>query len=250
MNIWALADLHLSFGTLNKSMEVFGPQWKGWTDRIYETCSSLIQKSDLLLIAGDISWASTVQEVQPDLKWIDSLPGTKVILKGNHDYWWPSKSKLSQILPPSIHFIQHDTFLWNDVAIGGSRLWDTPEYQFHSIINLQGPLTPPLDPTSLKQQQDNDEAIFQRELARLKMSLESMPKGASIKIAMTHYPPIGLDLKPSRASLLMDNYNIDYCVFGHLHNLNTREKLFGKQNKTTYVLTSCDYLDFSPIKIL
>jgi len=231
-------------------MEAFGPVWKNWTDRIYETCSSLIHKKDLLLIAGDISWASTLQEVAPDLKWIDSLPGTKLLLKGNHDYWWPSKKRLLEALPPSIHFIQHDTFLWEHIAIGGSRLWDTPEYNFGKIVVMQDSLTAPCKDDLLEKKKENDAVIFQRELIRLKMSLESLPQEAAIKIAMTHYPPIGLDLQPSQASALMDAYHIDYCVFGHLHNLNTRKPLFGKRGKTTYLLTSCDYLDFTPIKIL
>lgn len=250
MTVWALSDLHLSFGTPNKSMEIFGPQWKNWTDKIYDSCHAVIKKDDLLLIAGDISWATTLEQVSADLLWIAALPGTKLLLKGNHDYWWPSKTKLQQILPPSLHFIQYDAFHWNDVTIGGARLWDTPEYGFSSLVDVQDTLINP--PTTLSQEEllANEEKIFKRELIRLHMSLDQLSSDAKYKVAMTHYPPIGLDLKPSRTSAIMDIYGIDYCVFGHLHNLNTHKKLFGIHHKTTYVLTSCDYLEFAPVKIL
>lgn len=250
MSVWALADLHLSFGTPNKSMEIFGPQWKQWTEKISTSCHRLIKPEDLLLIAGDISWATTLEEVSADLAWIDALPGTKVMIKGNHDYWWPSKAKLTPLLPPSIHVLHHDAFHWKNCSIGGTRLWDSPEYQFGTIVDRQDSLTAPHQTPSLEETLKNDEKIFNRELMRLHMSLAALDAHAQHKIVMTHYPPIGLDLKPSRVSAIMDQYGIDYCVFGHLHNLNTRQKLFGKLHKTTYVLTSCDYLDFTPIKIL
>lgn len=248
MNVWALSDFHLSFGTPNKSMEVFGPHWNQWIDKMSKACHSLIKQEDLLLVPGDISWASSLEQVLPDLLWIHSLPGTKLLLKGNHDYWWPSKTKLEQILPPSVHALHNDAFKWKGIAIAGARLWDTPEYSFSSLVNAQE-LSVDAKQSEEASKQDN-EKIFQRELIRLRMSLDALPKEAERVIVMTHYPPIGLDLKPSRTSLLLDEYPIDYCVFGHLHNLNTRGPLFGKAGTITYLLTSCDYLDFTPLKIL
>jgi predicted phosphohydrolase len=243
MSIWALSDFHLSFGTPNKSMEVFGSNWQQWTQKIHQSCSSLIQPEDLLLIPGDISWAHTLEQVLPDLEWIAKLPGTKLLLKGNHDYWWPSKAKLSAILPPSVYFIQHDCFHWKDISIGGARLWDSSEFSFSTLSSSESPPSSPQDLLS-------DEKIFERELLRLQMSLDLLAPKSTYRIAMTHYPPIGLDLKPSKASALLEAYHIDHCVFGHLHNLNTKEPLFGKKGKTHYHLTSCDYLDFTPLKIL
>lgn len=250
MTIWALSDFHLSFGMPNKSMEVFGPSWADWTNKIKHSCKTHIKEEDLLLIAGDISWANKIEEAIPDLEWIAELPGTKLLLKGNHDYWWPSKAKLKEILPPSIYFIHNDAFHWNNVSIGGARLWDTPEFNFNSLITIRD------NPQATKETKPytdilkENAKIFERELQRLQLSLDQLSAKATYRIAMTHYPPIGLDLIPSQASKILDAYHIDYCIFGHLHNLNTKEGLFGKSNKTHYHLTSCDYLDFSPLKIL
>ena len=251
MSVWALADFHLSFGMPSKSMEVFGPTWKDWTKNIKASCEALIKKEDLLLIAGDISWANKVEEALPDLQWIADLPGTKLLLKGNHDYWWPSKAKLEETLPPSIYFIHHDAFHWNDFSIGGTRLWDTPEYNFSSLVEMkENSLAAKKELKSKESLLEENAKIFERELLRLQMSLDQLSPKAKYRIAMTHYPPIGLDLTPSKTSKILDAYHIDHCVFGHLHNLNTKDTLFGKSNKTHYHLTSCDYLDFTPIKIL
>src|SRR5580704_11030315 len=110
MAIWVLSDLHLAFGVPSKSMEDFGPAWKDYVDKIQKNWLALIKREDLVLIPGDISWGMTEQQASVDLQWIDALPGTKMILKGNHDYWWSSPSKIRKIMPPSIHFIQNDVF--------------------------------------------------------------------------------------------------------------------------------------------
>ena len=101
-SIWAIADLHLSFGVPNKSMEIFGPQWADSPAKIREQWLALIAPEDLVLIPGDISWAMRIEEARPDLEWIDSLPGTKVMIRGNHDYWWSSLSQIANCPPPSI----------------------------------------------------------------------------------------------------------------------------------------------------
>ena len=136
MTIWALSDLHLSFGAPSKSMEVFGDSWKNYAERIKAHWQECIKPEDLVLIPGDISWGKTMDEALVDLNWIDALPGTKLILKGNHDYWWDSPAKMLAKIPPSIHFIQNNAFNWQGVTIGGARLWDTPEYSFGDYINI------------------------------------------------------------------------------------------------------------------
>ena len=105
MNIWAIADLHLAFGDPKKDMGVFGPSWEGYAEKIRTHWVSLVAPQDLVLIPGDISWAMDLQTARTDLEWIDALPGTKVMIKGNHDYWWSSLSKVRVMLPPNIHII-------------------------------------------------------------------------------------------------------------------------------------------------
>ena len=245
MTIWAIADLHLSFDTPNKKMDVFGSQWINHAERVEANWKEKIDQEDLVLIAGDISWALHLEKAIADLKWIHELPGTKVMIRGNHDYWWESMKKLSHALPSSIHAIHNNSILWHDYAIGGSRLWDTQEYNFGKFIPyVENPLEKPKVKNLIQ-----EERIFNRELNRLKISLQSMPKEAKYRIAMTHYPPIGADLAPSQASNILEEANIDYCIFGHLHNVKPGALPFGVKDGTSYILSSCDYLEFDPIKI-
>lgn len=250
MSIWSLSDPHLAFGVPEKTMEVFGRSWQNYAEKIEAHWKKMVSSEDLVLIPGDISWAKHLEQALVDLKWIDALPGTKVIIRGNHDYWWSSTSKLSKIMPASIHFIHNNTFIWNDVAIGGSRLWDTPEYNFDSFIEFQPNLRQ--TPKTLKELahgKEENERIFVRELERLKLSLSRLPKSNKIKIAMTHYPPIGADLAPSRVSQILEFYQIDYCVFGHLHNVRKGTLPFGEARGVKYLFSSCDYLNFIPLKV-
>ncbi len=134
MTVWAIADLHLSFGIKDKEMDVFGKEWHNHHAKIEQHWREDITNEDLVLLAGDISWAKRLEEALPDLSWINALPGTKVMIRGNHDYWWSSPSKVRDALPSSLHIIQNDTFEWNDVAIAGSRLWDSTEYNFKDVL--------------------------------------------------------------------------------------------------------------------
>lgn len=249
MAIWAIADLHLSFGVPNKQMSVFGPQWDGYTEKIEKAWCASISPDDLILIPGDISWAMHLEEARPDLEWIDRLPGMKVMIKGNHDYWWTSLSKLKSILPSSCHLIQNNSLTWHDISIAGSRLWDIPHLSFNSVIDFK-------EHSCVKALTENDESpdsqkIYQRELGRLEASLKSMNPLAKTRIAMTHYPPIGPNLQETEASRLLEKYQVDICVFGHLHNVKPGIQLFGTLHGIRYYLTACDYLeDFKPIRIL
>jgi len=251
MHIWAIGDLHLSFGVPNKSMDVFGPQWKDHAEAIATHWRAVVHPDDLVLIPGDISWAMRLEEARADLEWIDALPGTKVIIKGNHDYWWGSLKQMATILPPSIHIVQNNAFHWKGVAIGGARLWDTPEYSFGKWVEFQeNPRQKQAPSVEEIAQEELSQKIFDRDLERLKLSLKAMNKDAKIRIAMTHYPPIGADLQPSRASQILEEYNIQIAVFGHLHNIRSNELLFGTRNGIRYILTSSDYLHFKPIAVL
>lgn len=247
MTIWAIADLHLSFGVPNKEMGIFGSQWENHASKIEKAWKETVSADDLVLIAGDISWAMQQEEVRPDLEWLDRLPGTKVMIKGNHDYWWGSLSKIKSYLPASCHVIQNNSYFWNGVAIAGSRLWDTPEYGFGSLMEItEGEPKKKLTETDLSADQ---EKIFQRELGRLEMSLQTMNPQAKQRIVMTHYPAIGLELKDSQVSRLLEKYKVNICVFGHLHNVKPNQTLFGNHNGIQYHLVACDYLNFNPLKI-
>ena len=245
MRIWAIADLHLAVSVPAKDMAIFGPLWEGYMEKISAAWKELIKPEDLVLIPGDICWAMRLEEAKADLDWIDALPGTKVMIRGNHDYWWSSAKKMSQAFPPSIHFIHNTAFHWNDVAIGGTRLWDTPEYNFNEYVHFQE--NPRAQPP--EKEQNQSEGIFERELERLKMSLRQMNPKAKLKIVMTHYPPIAADLRPSRTAAILEEFGIQICVFGHLHNLKKEKPLFGEARGVRYHLTACDYLDFYPLDL-
>ncbi len=246
MKIWALADLHLAHSVPSKNMNVFGPVWEGYMDKMAASWKELIRPEDLVLLPGDITWAMKLEEAKIDLEWIDQLPGTKVLIRGNHDYWWSSAKKMSEMFPPSVRFIHNTAFHWNDVAIGGTRLWDTPEYRFSEYVHFQeNPKARPQEETP-----DNDALIFERELERLKLSLKQMNPSAGLKIVMTHYPPISADLRPSRASAILEEFGVKICVFGHLHNLRKDKPMFGEVGGVKYILTAADYLDFRPLRII
>jgi predicted phosphohydrolase len=250
MRIWAIGDLHLSFGVANKSMDIFGPAWEKHAEKIASNWKALIHPDDLVLVPGDLSWAMKIEEVVPDLQWVHDLPGTKVMIKGNHDYWWDSIAKIAPVLPPSIHLIQNNVFNWRDVTIGGARLWDTPEYSFGQFVEYRENPKAKVKNTEELVQADLTEKLFNRELERLKMSLANLDPKAKLRIAMTHYPPIGADLQPSRGAQILEQNNINICVFGHLHNLKAGLDLFGEARGVRYILTACDYIHFQPVAVL
>lgn len=250
MAIWALSDLHLALSVPEKNMEAFGAPWKNYMERIQANWKESVGVDDLVLIPGDICWAKRLEEAKIDLEWIDQLPGTKVLLKGNHDYWWPSSKRLRDALPPSIHFVYNNVFDWNDVSIGGARLWDTPEFNFDPIImKVENPFETPKSDEDRAKEKELAVKIYERELERLKLSLSQLNQSARLRIAMTHYPPIGNDLIESRASKILEMYNVNICVFGHLHNVKKEKPLFGEKNQVLYLLTSADYLGFDPIML-
>lgn len=250
MRIWAIGDLHLSFGVEGKNMDLFGPEWEMHAHQIETAWRASVSPEDLVLIPGDISWAMRLEEAIVDLKWIDALPGTKLLLKGNHDFWWGSLKKVTDVLPPTIHLIQNNSFSWKGVAIGGARLWDSQEYSFESIIAFKENPKENKDHREMKIQNELNEKLFTKELERLERSLATLPSDAKVRIAMTHYPPIGLDLQPSRASSLLEKHGIALCVFGHLHSVKSQEALFGEARGVRYLLASSDYLRFQPLSLL
>ena len=251
MKVWALADTHLSFDTPNKKMDVFGDKWKDHPDKIKKNWEELIKEEDLVLIAGDISWAMRPENAKSDLDWIGTLPGTKVISKGNHDLWWKSASKVREVLPPSIHVIHNDAFTIGDISIGGTRLWDHPDLNYYKYIEIQD-----IKGVNIKKKEytketlAHDHKIFENELDRLAWSMDAMDTGAKHRILMIHYPPVPVDRSDNEFTRLIKNENIEVCVYGHLHNLYPDAPVNFTKDGTKYYCTAADYLDFKPILIL
>lgn len=242
MAIFTIGDLHLSFGTPDKAMDQFGPIWVNHPAKVKEAWLQRIAKDDLVLIPGDISWAKRLSEAQVDLNWIDELPGTKVLIRGNHDYWWASQAKLQALELKTIHFLHNSSYAWGDVSVAGARLWDSSSYNCEECFLTKGT---PKTPHELEQ----DEAIFRRELLRLEESLKSMDPRSPIKIAMTHYPPTNPRLDPTAVTDLLERYQVQICLFGHLHGIRKDKTFFGTARGVQYILTSCDVLNCIPLKL-
>jgi hypothetical protein len=247
MNIFVLSDLHLSYSKPEKSMEFFGKPWGNYHEKIKKNWIGRIKDDDLVLIPGDICWAMKLKDAMIDLEEINKLPGKKIILKGNHDYWWSSNAKMEKALPPTIDFINNNAINLKNVSIAGSRLWESSEYNFNEFIEYKENIN--RNTLEEKVQKDLQEKIFLNELKRLEMSLEKMNPDAKLKIAMTHYPPISSDLKDSKVSKILEKYNVDICVFGHLHSVRENSLNFGEKNGVRYIFASCDYINFDPIQI-
>ncbi len=224
MKIFAISDLHLSVNN-EKPMDIFGPVWEGYLDKIFSQWKNLVGSDDLVLMAGDLSWAMKLEEVVPDLKLLEDLPGKKVIIRGNHDYWWKSISSLREILPHDFFAIQNDAIRFDNVVVCGTRGWKGVE----RYNNLS----------------EEDKKIFDREVLRLGLTLESASKlrqeGDKL-ICMIHYPPVDLYQNDSQFSELFEKYNVDVVIYGHLHGQRGLKTYFVK-NKIEYYLTSCDIVD-------
>lgn len=223
--IYSISDLHLDY-TENKSMNIFGDNWKDHNKKIFNNWQNIINNNDYVLIAGDISWQIRMEEAYIDLIQIDKLPGKKIMIKGNHDFWWDSISKLRNLKLKTISFIQNDSIDINDFSICGTRAWlDKEDSDFKK----------------------NDLKIFERELIRLKLSLESCKRNKII--CMFHYPPFNKDGNTNEFADLMSKYKVDTCIYGHLHSDGLKMVVEGSIGGVNYICTSCDYIDFKPILI-
>lgn len=230
MALFAIADLHFGTG-INKTMDIFGEKWVGHTAKTVENWRNTVSDSDTVIIAGDISWGNNLTEAKSDLDLIESLPGRKIMLMGNHDYWWQSLNKVSGAYP-NISFLQNNFFMYNDTAICGTRGW--------------------LCPNSTKFTRDDDK-IYKREQIRLKLSLDAAVRaGQSQKIlAVFHYPPVNDKNEKSGFTDMLEQYGtVKKAVYGHLHGIKCCDGIFdGVHNGIEYELVSADYLGFKPIMI-
>lgn len=221
MSIFAIADLHLSFNT-NKPMKVFGRHWNKHYEKIKEDWLKQVKEDDLVLIPGDISWAMKLEEAKDDMAFIMSLPGEKILIKGNHDYWWNSLNKVTTMFN-ELKFIQNNSIMYQGIAICGTRGWICP---------------------NKKKFTDEDHKFYERELNRLELSLQSVNDADKIYV-ITHFPPTNESLEPSGFTQLYEKYKVDKVIYGHLHGKESyKAGLKGVVNGIEYVLVSCDYLDF------
>lgn len=231
MRIFAISDLHLSFQA-DKPMDMFGSSWKDHPEKIRKAWLDRIHPDDVVLVPGDISWAMRIDEAREDFAFLERLPGSKVILKGNHDYWWSSLNKVKQFVGPTITPLQNSSVVFGDIGIAGSRLWLDPGLQLENTT-------------------EEDKKIWGRELDRLKISLQTLPAGLRTRIIMTHFPPISLEGRPSRAVEIGRDFGCDIWVFGHMHLGNLDYRGFNRTvDGIRFEFISADYLDFHPKPIL
>jgi len=226
MAVFAIADLHLSFA-VDKPMDRFGPQWVGHAAKVERAWRATVGANDTVLVCGDTSWAMRLDEVAPDLAWLGDLPGRKLLLRGNHDYWWGSLAKVRRALPPSITPLQHDSHPVEGWSICGSRGWMLP-----------GP-----DTTS------ENRLIYERELLRLRASLATAARGLP-RLAMLHYPPWMPGQEATAVVDLLREFAVEICVFGHLHAMAPGSYPAGNHGGIRYHCVSCDLVDFAPQRIL
>lgn len=227
MKIFAVSDLHLP-GSLDKSMDMFGPHWQGHWDKIREDWLARVTDNDVVLIAGDISWAMQFEDALPDLNAIGELPGKKILIRGNHDFWWSSVSRVRSHLKENMFVLQNDALKIGDYVFAGTRGW-------------------------MESNAPDDQKILAREHIRLDLTLSAAKKLCdehSVLIAMMHYPPV---LNRNHFTEFCDSLEaggVSICVYGHLHGVNPAEAEPIKHNGITYYLSSCDMIGFSLREIL
>lgn len=232
MRVYSISDLHLSINS-NKPMNIFGPVWDNYLEDIENSWNKLVKDDDIVLIAGDISWAMKFEDAVPDLDYISQLKGHKIIIRGNHDYWWKGISGLREDLPPKMYALQNDAMKIGNYIICGSRGWVVPETSTHK--------TP------------EDEKIYNRELIRLELSLKEakhLQQDGDIIICMTHYPPFNSRVEDSDFTRLMEKYGVTHAVYGHLHSYDKKQKLVVEKNNIKYFLTSCDLVKNQLVEIV
>ena len=229
MKIFAISDLHLSINN-PKPMDIFGPVWDNYVDKIFADWKEKVGEEDLVLLAGDFSWAMKLEEAIADFKLLENLPGKKIIIRGNHDYWWKSSSRLAGQYP-EMAFLKNDAVPWEKSFICGTRGWLCPN---------ERSFTP------------EDEKIYKREQIRLRLSLDAaMKAGAEDIIVMMHFPPVNEKREPSAFTEILGEYPVKRVVYGHLHGAaNHKNALQGERDGILYELVAADYLDFCPKRIL
>ncbi len=248
MKVFAIGDLHLSGNPPTKPMDIFGPHWDNHWSRIKEHWSNNVTDDDIVFLLGDMSWALRLDEAACDLQEIASMPGKKYMIRGNHDYWWASANKMRNLMGDAITFLQgHGTaeLIQTEegpriIAFGGTRAYLCPGDSHFSP--------------------ETDQSIYERELMRTEAALQEMDNAVEtlidihnipvVKLLLLHYPPFNESNAPSGFTDLMEQYKVDTCIFGHLHDQISFKRIPKEFGSTKLELVSADYLDFTLKQIM
>ena len=226
MALYAIGDLHLSL-TANKSMEVFGRAWDNYVERIRESLGAL-NADDVLVLAGDTSWGIDLAEAEADFAFLEQFPCKKLLVKGNHDYWWSTVKKMNAFFAEkgftTFDFLHNNCHTYGDYAICGTRGW---------FFELD--------------QKAHDAKVLNREVMRLETSLKAA--GERPILCFLHYPPLYQGYECPEILTLLDLYHVSQCCYGHLHGPVIRRRIEGLRRESEYSLISADYLGFVPKKI-
>lgn len=230
MRIFAIGDLHLAGGT-GKTMDRFGDHWINHDQRIFGRWKEKVDPDDLVIIAGDTTWAMRLDQALPDLQRIGELPGIKILIKGNHDYWWQTLSKLRRALPESIRPLQAGFTIVNRIAVAGTRGWLCPNDSHFG---------------------DDDRKIYEREVARLSSALSLVDERRGefdCLIVALHYPPTSQSHESTGFTELIEQHHANICVYGHLHGDDINTAMTGIHRGVRYCLVSADAARFEPVEI-
>lgn len=235
MSIFVIGDLHLSFHE-NKPMSIFGENWKGHEEKIKKDWKEKVTENDLVVLPGDFSWSTYLKDTYEDFSYLDSLPGKKLLLKGNHDYWWTTLTSMRKFLEEkeikNIDFIYNTAYEFENKIIAGTRGWGQNE-------------------------EGEDKKLLKREVARLELSLEEASKLNKNQekeiIVFLHYPPITnnniINNEMSEFIKMMKKYEVKRCYYGHLHSTSIKEAVEGEYYGIDFKLISADGLNFQLLKI-
>ena len=236
MALFAIADLHLALSNPEKSMEVFGKGWTDYIPRLEESFREKVSPQDTVLMPGDISWATYMKQAEEDFKFIDKLPGKKIIGRGNHDYWWTTVKKMEETLASmgtsTISLINHNTIRTEGYVITGTRGWKLPNEESFTA---------------------EDRKIYDREKIRIGLAVEALrkedPDHELKRVLMLHYPPLTTRVPDTELTELIAAADIDLCIYGHLHGKAHKKAFEGVKDGTEYKCVAADYLGFSPAEI-
>ena len=227
MALYAIGDTHLSLSA-DKPMDIFGGSWSGYVEKLREGFEE-VSAEDTVVLCGDLSWGMSLAQAREDFAFLDALPGKKLLMKGNHDYWWTTAAKMNQFFAEngftSFELLHNNCYLYGEIALCGTRGWFYEEDRGgHSA------------------------KVFNRELIRLEASLKA--GGEREKYCFLHYPPLYQGYRCQEIIDLMERYGVTRCYYGHLHGGSHRLAVSGVQGKVEYHLVAADYLGFRPLKIL